>query len=370
MQKRVFTLLMLLVLALPVLAACGATDATSTTAPATGSTTAPAAPTEAAAAATEAPAAATEAPATGATLRIGLVTDVGKVTDGTFNQYAYEGLKRAETELGVQIDFVETTNSSDYEKNIDQFATQKYDLIIGVGFLMGDAIKASAAKYPDLKFAIVDFAYDPTITNVKGLVFNEDEAAFLVGALAAQLSKSGKIGAVGGIEIPPVQKFLLGYEAGAKYINPDIEVMTVYVPSFTDPAQGSEAAKNQISEGADVIFGAGGQTGSGAIQAAAEQGVFVIGVDQDEYNTTFKKGPAPMLASSALKRVDNAVFEVIKELVDGKFAGGLYIGTAANGGVDYAPFHDAVISAEIKAKLDEIKAALADGSLKTGVTLP
>ncbi len=364
MQKRVFTLLMLLVLVLPVLAACGATDATSTTAPATGATTAPAtvAPTEAAAAATDVPAT--------SGLRIGLVTDVGKVTDGTFNQYAYEGLKRAETELGVQIDFVETTNSSDYEKNIDQFATQKYDLIIGVGFLMGDAIKASAAKYPDLKFAIVDFAYDPTIPNVKGLVFNEDEAAFLVGALAAQLSESGKIGAVGGIEIPPVQKFLLGYEAGAKYINPDIEVMKVYVPSFTDPAQGSEAAKNQISEGADVIFGAGGQTGSGAIQAAAEQGVFVIGVDQDEYNTTFKKGPAPMLASSALKRVDNAVFEVIKELVDGTFKGGLYIGTAANGGVDYAPFHDAVISDEIKAKLDEIKAALADGSLKTGVTLP
>ncbi len=364
MQKRVLTLLMLLVLVFPVLAACGATDATSTTAPATGGDTATAVP---AAAATAVPA--TAVPATSG-MRIGLVTDVGKVTDGTFNQYAYEGLKRAETELGVQIDFVETTNSSDYEKNIDQFATQKYDLIIGVGFLMGDAIKASAAKYPDIKFAIVDFAYDPIIPNVKGLVFNEDESAFLVGALAAQLSKSGKIGAVGGIEIPPVQKFLLGYEAGAKYINPDIEVMKVYVPSFTDPAQGSEAAKNQISEGADVIFGAGGQTGSGAIQAAAEQGVFVIGVDQDEYNTTFKKGPAPMLVSSALKRVDNAVFEVIKELVDGKFKGGLYVGTAANGGVDYAPFHDAVISAEIKAKLDEIKAALADGSLKTGVKLP
>jgi basic membrane protein A len=372
MQKRVFTLLMLLVLVLPVLAACGATDATSTTAPATGGATT--APTEVAAA-TTAPteAAATVAPTegtSGAALRIGLVTDVGKVTDGTFNQYAYEGLKRAEKELGVQIDFVETTNSSDYEKNIDQFATQKYDLIIGVGFLMGDAIKASAAKYPDLNFAIVDFAYDPTIPNVKGLVFNEDEAAFLVGALAAQLSESGKIGVVGGIEIPPVQKFVLGYEAGAKYINPDIEVVKVYVPSFTDPAQGSEAAKNQISEGADVIFGAGGQTGSGAIQSAAEQGVFVIGVDQDEYNTTFKKGPAPKLASSALKRVDNAVFEVIKELVDGKFEGGLYIGTAANGGVDYAPFHDAKISDEIKAKLDEIKAGLADGSIKTNVKLP
>jgi len=392
MQKRVWTLLMLLVLALPVLAACGSTEATTAPTSGTGAaTTAPAttvadAPTVAPTAAVEATAAMTPTMAVEATavvsptagtstggatgIRIGLVTDVGKVTDGTFNQYAYEGLKRAEKELGVQVDFVETVNSSDYDKNIDQFATQKYDLIIGVGFLMGDAIKAAAARYPDLKFAIVDFAYDPTIPNVKGLVFNEDEAGFLAGALAAQLSQSGTIGVVGGVEIPPVQKYVLGYEAGAKYINPDIEVDKVYVPSFTDPAQGAEAAKNQISEGADVIFGAGGQTGSGAIQSAAEAGIFVIGVDQDEYNTTFKGGPAPKLASSALKRVDNAVFAVIQEVVDGKFAGGLYVGTAENGGVDYADFHDAEVSAEIKAKLDEIKAALADGSLKTNVTLP
>jgi basic membrane protein A len=380
MQKRVWTLLMLLVLALPVLAACGSTEATTApTAASGGATTAPAtavaeAPTTAAA--TVAPTMemeATVAPtaATGGTgkIRVGLVTDVGKVTDGTFNQYAYEGLKRAEKELGVEVDFVETVNSSDYDKNIDQFATQKYDLIIGVGFLMGDAIKAAAARYPDINFAIVDFAYDPALPNVQGLVFNEDEAGFLA-ALAAQLSQSGTIGVVGGVEIPPVQKYVLGYEAGAKYINPDIEVAKVYVPSFTDPAQGAEAAKNQISEGADVLFGAGGQTGSGAIQAAAEQGVYVIGVDQDEYNTTFKGGPAPKLVSSALKRVDNAVFAVIKAASEGKFEGGVYVGTAENGGVDYAEFHDADVSAEIKAKLDEIKAALADGSLKTGVKLP
>jgi basic membrane protein A len=390
MQKRVWTLLMLLVLVLPVLAACGSTTATTApTAASGGATTVPAttvaeAPTTAAAtvaptteAATVAPTAAVEATVaataeTGGTgkIRVGLVTDVGKVTDGTFNQYAYEGLKRAEKELGVEVDFVETVNSSDYDKNIDQFATQKYDLIIGVGFLMGDAIKAAAARYPDINFAIVDFAYDPALPNVQGLVFNEDEAVFLAGALAAQLSTSGKIGVVGGVEIPPVQKYVLGYEAGAKYINPDIEVAKVYVPSFTDPAQGAEAAKNQISEGADVIFGAGGQTGSGAIQAASEADVFVIGVDQDEYNTTFKGGPAPKLVSSALKRVDNAVFAVIKAASEGKFEAGLYVGTAENGGVDYAEFHDAEVSAEIKTKLDAIKADLASGKLKTGVTLP
>lgn len=389
MNKRLATLLMLLVLVLPILAACGAGDvattgsqaATTVVEAATAVATNPAAvatevATTISGAATELPAVATEVATTvaggsgGKELRIGLVTDVGKVTDGTFNQYAYEGLKRAEKELGVKIDFIETVNSSDYEKNIDKFATEKFDLIIGVGFLMGDGIKAAAAKYPDLKFAIVDFAYDPTIPNVKGLVFNEDEAAFLVGAMAAQVSKSGKIGVVGGVEIPPVQKFVLGYEAGAKYINPEIQVSKVYVPSFTDPAKGAEAAKNQIAEGADVIFGAGGQTGSGAVKAATEANVWGIGVDQDEYFTTFKGGPAPYLATSALKRVDNAVFAVVKDVVDGKFAGGLYVGTAANGGVDYAPFHDAQIPAEVKAKLDEIKKGLADGSIKTNVKLP
>lgn len=378
--KRLATLLMLLVLVLPVLAACG--SETATTAPPTADSGAqaateapPAAATEAPpAAATEAPpAAATEAPSAGGKkLRIGLVTDVGKVTDGTFNQFAYEGLKRAEKDLGVEVNFIETVNSADYEKNIDQFATQGYDLIIGVGFLMGDAIKAAAAKYPDVRFAIVDYAYDETIPNVRGLVFAEDEAGYLVGAMGALVSKTGKIGVVGGVEIPPVQKYVMGYEKGAKSVNPDIQVLQVYIPSFTDPGQGAEAAKNQIAEGADVIFGAGGQTGSGGIQEAANQKVWAIGVDQDEYNTTFKGGPAPYLLTSGLKRVDNAVYDTIKSLVDGTFEGGLYVGTAANGGVDYAEFHDAnpENKDEIKAKIDEIKKGLADGSIKTGVTLP
>ncbi|MFD3162954.1 BMP family protein [Herpetosiphon sp. NSE202] len=384
MNKRIIAFMMLLVLMVPVLAACG-TETAATTAPAATATSAEAAATATSAeaqptAAPEATAAATTVATAEATtgggatseIKIGLVTDVGKVDDGTFNQFAFEGLKRAETELGVKIDYIETIDPKDYEKNIEQFASQGYDLIIGVGFLMGDAIKAAAAKYPDLKFAIVDFAYEPALANVKGLVFSEDESAFIGGALAAMVSKSGKIGAVGGKEqVPAVKKFVLGYEAGAKYVNPDIQVMTVYIDSFTDPTAGGEAAKTQIAEGADVIFGAGGQTGSGAIKTAADNDVFVIGVDQDEYNTTFKKGPAPKLITSAMKRVDNAVFEVVKEVVDGKFEGGVYFGNAANGGIDYAPFHDAesALPADAKAKLDEIKKGLADGSIKTGVTL-
>ena len=311
----------------------------------------------------------------GKKLRIALVTDTGKVNDGTFNQFAYDGMKRAETELGVEINYIETAQQSDYEKNLGQFADEKYDLVIGVGFLMGDALKAVATKYPNTKFAIVDVTYDPVLPNVKGMAFQEDESGFLAGVAAALVSKSGKIGFVGGVEIPPVQKFRLGYEAGAKSVNPAIEVAAVYLPSFTDAAAGSEAAKSQISDGADVIFGAGGQTGSGGIQAAAQQGVYVIGVDQDEFVTTFKNGSTPgadKIITSALKRVDNVVYSVIQELVEGKFLGGSYVGTVANGGVDFAPAHNAsaAITPEILTRLNEVKANLGNGTIKTNVTLP
>ncbi|HKP51698.1 MAG TPA: BMP family ABC transporter substrate-binding protein [Chloroflexia bacterium] len=315
-------------------------------------------------------------PGAGGSLKVGLVTDVGKVNDGTFNQFAYDGLKRADTELGVETNFIETTASADYDKNLEQFASQNYDMIIAVGFLMGDALKAAAAKHPTIKYAIVDYAYSPDIPNVRGLVFAEDQSGYLAGVLAASMSKSNIIGVVGGIEtVPAVKKFVVGYANGAKSIKPDIEVKQVYIASFTDRARGAEAATSFIAEGADVIFGAGGQTGSGAIQAAAQAGVWVIGVDQDEYVTTFQRGAAPgsdKILSSAGKRVDNAVFSAIKSAQDGSFAGGTQLYDAASQGVGLAPFHDAdaSIPAEVKTKLDETLKGLADGSIKTGVTVP
>jgi basic membrane protein A len=247
-------------------------------------------------------------------------------------------------------------------------------MIIGVGFLMGDAIKAEAQKYPNIKFAIVDFAYDPALPNVEGLVFAEDQAGYLAGALAASMTKSGNIAVVGGQEIPPVQKYVMGYTNGAKAINPDVQVQSVYIDSFTDRARGGEAARNFISQGADVIFGAGGQTGSGGIQAAAQQGVWVIGVDQDEYVTTFQNGKAPgadKILSSAMKRVDNAVFQSIKSAQDGSFKGGTQLNNAANQGVGLAPYHDAenAVPADVKTKLDQILKGLSDGSVTTGVQL-
>ena len=392
MRKTLYGMLML-VLLLPILAACGGgTAGTGATATAGSDTTSPpplvteapasAAPSEiaspeASAAGVTATAETTETSAAGGAngsdIKVALVTDVGKVNDGTFNQFAYEGLQRAQEELGIQVDYIETQQPTDYERNLEQFASQDYNLVIGVGFLMGEAVQLVASRHPDVNFAIVDFAYETPPANVKGLVFEEDQAGYLAGTMAALLTKSNTIGVVGGIEqVPAVQKFVKGYEAGAKAQKSDITVRSVYLPSFTDPAAGAEAARSQISDGADVIFGAGGQTGSGAIQGAAAQGALVIGVDQDEYNTTFKGGSvegADKLVTSAIKRVDNAVFDTIKSAVDGAFSNELYVGNVANGGIDYAEAHDAsaTVTAEIKAQVDKIKQGLGDGSIKTNV---
>jgi basic membrane protein A len=304
-------------------------------------------------------------------LKVGLVTDVGKVDDKTFNQFAYEGMMRAADEFGLEANYIETQQPTDYDKNIQTFTEEGYDMIITVGFMLTDATLKMAAQYPDVKFAGVDQFYGEPRDNTLGLLFAEDQAAFVVGALAAMMSESGVIGCVAGMEIPPVIKFREGYENGAKYIDPDIKVLGVYIDSFTAPDRGKAAAEAQIAEGADVIFGAGGPTGSGGIVAAMEKGVYGIGVDQDEYFTTMGGGPAPYLLSSAMKRIDNAVYNAIKMFVEGTFEGGHYVGTAANKGIGYAPFHDTAdkVPKEVKANLDEILEKLADGSLETGVSL-
>ena len=336
----------------------------------------PAAPT-AAPAATEAPtvaAEATTAPAAGGEFRVGLVTDVGKVDDGTFNQYAYEGMMQAVEELGLESSFIETLQPTDYERNIGQFASEGYDMIIASGFMLGDAIAAMAEKYPDVQFAIVDFSYAEPIDNVMGLVFAEDQAGYVAGALAGLMTESKTLGFVGGIEIPPVIKYRLGYEAGAASVCEDCEVTGVYIDSFTDPARGKTAALSQLQEGADVIFGAGGPTGSGGVLGAAQEGAWVIGVDQDEYFTTFKGGEqagADKLLSSAMKRVDVAVYTAVKSAFEGTFEGGTALFDASNDGVGLAPYHEAEesIPADVKQQLEDILAGMKSGEITTGVEL-
>jgi len=305
-------------------------------------------------------------------IKVALVTDVGKVNDGTFNEFAYKGMMQAVEEFGLESAFIETLAPTDYDKNIEQFANEGYDMIVTVGFMINDATTAAAIKYPNIKFAGVDQGSDQP--NFAGLLFSEDQAGFLAGCLAGLMTKSNVVGIVAGMEIPPVVKFRLGYENGVKHVNPNAKVLGVYIDSFTDPARGKEAALSQMAEGADVIFGAGGPTGSGGIMGAAAQGAWVIGVDQDEYLTTFGRGSvtgADRLLSSAMKRVDVAVYTAIKNAVEGTWVGGNFLLEAANDGVGLAPFHDteSAIPQAVKDQLAQIAADMKAGRITSGVTL-
>jgi basic membrane lipoprotein Med (substrate-binding protein (PBP1-ABC) superfamily)/uncharacterized surface protein with fasciclin (FAS1) repeats len=318
-----------------------------------------------------------------------LVTDLGKVNDGTFNQFAHEGAVLATDEFGLDYTYIETQAQTDYEANIQTCLDEGFDVIVTVGFLIADVTRAAAAANPDTFFIGVDQDVgpdadgNPAPSNYVGLQFREDQAGFLVGALAAQMTALGDlaapegeeeiIGGVYGIEIPPVIKFRHGFEQGARFINPDINLLGVYLPSFVDPAAGGQAATQEIGDGADVIFGAGGPTGTGGIKEAAQQGVLVIGVDQDEWITSFGSGSAPgadKIISSAVKRVDQAVYLAIETLVNGGEdfpGGGNLVLSAANDGVGFAPAHDADVPEEVIAKMNEIYEGLKSGAIVTGV---
>lgn len=302
-----------------------------------------------------------------------LVTDIGKVDDRTFNQYAYDGMIAAEECFDFETSFIETVSEADYEENISTALEGDPDIVITVGFLLADATLAAAEANTETNFIGIDQFQPEFPANYVGVLFNEDEGGYLAGVLAASLSESGVIGVVGGREdVPPVVKLVNGYEAGAKSIDPDIEVLKIYNESFTAPDKGASDAQQFIGDGADVIFGAGGQTGSGGVAAATADGVFGIGVDQDEYFSTFDEGEAPgsdKLVSSAVKRVDLGVFLQIVAALEGEFGadGGFFALTAANGGITYAPFHDADVPDEVAAVLEETRLGLADGSIKTGL---
>jgi len=299
-------------------------------------------------------------------LCVGLVTDVGKIDDKSFNQSAWEGVKLAE-ELGATVQYIETTDAKDYDKNIATFADEGYDVIVTVGFALGEATAAAAAKYPEVDFIGVDQFQAEAIANVAGLNFPEDQAGFLVGALAAMMSETGKIGAVCGTDaVPPVWRFGEGYRAGAAYIDPAVEVNVVYHSdvgfdkTFVDPEWGAATANSMIDKGVDTVFGCGGKTGNGAVTAAAQAGKYGIGVDTDQYLTLPEA--APRMLSSAMKMITPGVYDLIKLSNDGALPAGNYFGAAG-----FAPYHDldGEVPAEVKAKMEEINTALLDGSLQT-----
>jgi basic membrane protein A len=302
----------------------------------------------------------------------GVVTDVGKIDDKSFNQSAWEGVKLAEKDLAAKVQYIETTDAKDYDKNIATFGDAGYDVIVTVGFALGEATAKAAAAFPNAKFIGVDQFQDtskPVPANLVGLNFPEDQAGFLVGALAAQMTKTKKIGGVFGTDaVPPVWRFGEGYRAGAAYIDPSVEITNVYHndvgfdKTFSDPEWGATTANSMIDKGVDVIFGGGGKTGNGAVTATAQKGVYAIGVDSDQYYTLPEA--QKMLLSSAMKLITPGVFDLVKMAKDGKFPSGNYFGTAG-----YAPFHDldSQVPAEVKTKMEAIAKGLLDGSIKTNV---
>ena len=299
---------------------------------------------------------------------VGLVTDVGEVDDKSFNQSAWEGAQLAEQELDAIVNYIETKDGKDYAANIALFADKNYDVIVTVGFAMGEATGIAATEYPGINFIGVDQWFDGSIPNVTGLLFPEDKAGFLAGALAAKMTKTGTIAAVLGTDlIPPVVAFKEGYEAGAAYVNPDVNVISTYHPggldvAFTDPEWGGTTAKQAIDNGADFVFGAGGKTGNGALEeVATHDGLYCIGVDSDQWLTL----PAahPCLISSAMKLITPGVFYLIQLSHDGVFPGGLFFGETG-----LAPFHDfdGDVPQDVKDLLVDLDAGLKDGSISTG----
>ncbi len=249
-------------------------------------------------------------------IKVCLVTDIGGLNDRGFNSLANQGLERAASELGAETRVLESKSDQDYIPNLSQCAEDGNDLIISVGFLMGEATEKAAAEFPDAKFAIIDFAYEAPADNLQGLVFKEQETGYLVGYLAALVSESGTISSVGGQKIPPVDRFIAGFQKGAADAKPGIKTLNGYSQDFVDQAKCKEVALDQIAKGSDVVFQVAGGCGLGALDAADEKGVWGIGVDADQAHL------GDHVLTSSLKKVDEAVFQTIEKVVNGEQVGG------------------------------------------------
>lgn len=284
-------------------------------------------------------------------IKVGIVFDIGGKDDKSFNAAAWEGVKRAAKDLPIILRDAEPGEPNNLEPCMRAFAERNFDLIIGIGFAQGPILEQVAKDYPKTKFAIVDSVVD--LPNVASLVFKEHEGSFLVGMIAAKTSKTGKVGFVGGMDIPLIRKFAKGYEEGAKYVNPKAEVMQNFVgitdSAWNNPGKGKELAKAQFEAGADVIFQAAGNSGLGVFDAAEETKRFAIGVDSNQ--NWVKPG---FILTSMVKRVDNSVYSIIKELVAGKFTGGIHAYGLEDGGISYAldKYNEPLIPKSILAEVD------------------
>jgi len=335
---------------------------------------------------------ATEAPSA---LKVGVVTDVGQLEDKSFNQASYEGGKAAADKVGGQFDVIVTQNISDYKQNIQTFIDQGFNVILTVGFLMGTDTTIAAKENPDVKFIGVDQGIcvdengdpDPTfgckgdaatlLPNYQGIQFAEEQAGYLAGIVAASISKSGTIGAVGGTNVPAVVAYNAGYVEGAKSVNPDIK--TLYqetnpdpAKGFNDPATGKAIAQQFIGQGADVLFQVAGLTGQGVLEAACDAGIYGIGVDVDQVETL--PNLSKCIVTSAEKKLKDTVQAAVESVAAGNFEAGTVSYNAASTppAIGLAPYHDleSLITPEIQQKLDDAMAKMASGELQPPRTLP
>lgn len=297
---------------------------------------------------------------TGKKIKIGMVTDVGGVNDGSFNQTSWEGLQKASKDLGVDVKYLESQTDADYAPNIETFVDDDYDLIICVGYMLADAMRASAEANPDQKYAILDDSSCADLENVTCLMFEQSQASYLAGVVAGMMTKTNKIGIVLGMSNDTMNQFGYGYLAGAIDTNPDIKVSQFNANAFGDTAGGKSAAVSMITDGVDVIFHAAGGTGLGVIEGCQENNTWAIGVDTDQSSLA----PDNIL-TSAMKRVDNACYKVAQDCQAGTLTNGVITYDLASQGVDIAPTTTNLPENVIKA-VNDIKAKIVSGE----VTVP
>ncbi|HEY0385504.1 MAG TPA: BMP family ABC transporter substrate-binding protein [Pyrinomonadaceae bacterium] len=303
-------------------------------------------------------------------IHVGIVFDIGGKDDRSFNAAAWEGVKRAAADFPIVLRDVEPGNPTSIEPAMRAFAERGYDLIIGVGFAQAPIMEMVAKDYPNAQFAIIDG--ESKLPNVASLVFKEHEGSYLVGMIAAKTSQTGVLGFIGGMDIPLIHRFETGYEEGARAVNPNIRVISNFVgvtdSAWNNPGKGKELALSQIDKGADVIFTAAGNSGLGAFDAVEQYGMkdgraqrFVIGVDSNQNGV--KPG---YVLTSMVKRVDNAVYQIVKDRVDGKFQGGIHVYGLESDGVAFSldKFNEMLLTPEVLADVNAAKQKIINGQIK------
>lgn len=299
-------------------------------------------------------------------LKVGLIPDVGGVDDNGFNEMAADGLAHAVTDFGIVSAIYQPASTDEYAAKIAECVSAGSALCITVGWSLGDATMAAAIANPGVNFAIVDMSWDTYPDNLRGITFASEQVGYLAGTLAGLMSTSKVIGAIGGLPIPSVDAFMTPYQYGAQWADPSVQVILEYSYDFMNPPLGAQMAADQMSRGADVIFAVAGPTGIGVNLETAQAGAWTIGVDVDVYYSTFGGGTVDgheFLLTSALKRVDNAVYHTIEAVVGGTFTPGTMINDLENEGVGLAPYHDAagLIPQDVQNELAAVRQSIING---------